>query len=100
MTTVPIAQGAAGTTEIVPASTGRTIVVVSYVLILDAAGTWRFETGSRALSGDMPADAKGGAAATGGNASAPLMVGDKGGNLEVVSSGGKALGHLTFYYDS
>lgn len=100
MTTVPITQGAAGTTEIVPAAAGYTIVVVSYVVILDAAGTWRFETGARALSGDMAADAKGGAAATGGTADSPLLVGDKNGNLEIVTSGGQAEGHLTFYYDS
>ena len=99
MTTVPITQGAAGTTEIVPGVVGYTIVVVSYVLILDAAGTWEFQTGARSLSGAMPADAKGGAAATGGTADSPLLVGDKGGNLEVVSSGAKAFGHLTFYYD-
>lgn len=100
MRTVPITQGVAGATEIVPAAAGYTIIVVSYVVILDAAGTWTFETGSRALSGAMPADAKGGVSATGGNVESPLMVGDKGVNLEIVTSGAKAFGHLTYYYDS
>jgi hypothetical protein len=97
---VPITQGAAGATEVVPGVAGYTIVVVSYVVILDAAGTWTFETGPRAISGAMPADAKGGAAATGGTDIAPMLVGDKGQNLEIVTSGAKAFGHLTFFYDS
>ena len=100
MRTDPITQGAAGTTELVPARAGATIIVTSYVVILDAAGTWTFETGSRALSGAMPADAKGGAAPGIGTSENPLLVGDKGGNLEIVTSGAKAFGHLTWYYDS
>lgn len=94
--TVPIAQGAPGTTEIIAApaaNTYRQIVVVSYVVSMAAAGTFKWNDGVGDLSGAMDAVQAGGVSA----GHDPLIVVARARPLNIVSTVGGANGHLTYY---
>ena len=53
-------QGAAGTTELVAAVTGKKIVLKALVFTMSAAGTATLKSATTAISGAMPIAANGG----------------------------------------
>ena len=98
-----IDQGAAGTTELVAAQAGKEIRVISYVVILDATGTFKFNDGVDDLTGAIPVNQYGGALApTTALASAyslhpPHFVCGVGRALQITSTGGGAHGHFSYH---
>ena len=60
LTFVPVAQGAAGATELVAAVSGKKHKVVSAALAVDATGTLKFNDGSSDLTGAYPISQYGG----------------------------------------
>ncbi len=60
LTFVPVAQGAAGSTVLMAAVTGKQHKIVSAFLVLDATGSIKFTDGSGDLCGAMPIAANGG----------------------------------------
>jgi hypothetical protein len=92
--TVAIDQASAGTDELLAAAAGTVIKVLNYTVVMDGAGTFKFRTGNRDLSGAIPAEDRGGVCTVGDRDSA-VLVGDEGANLNIVSTTGAAKGHLT-----
>lgn len=92
--TVPIAVSS-GTTQLVAAQADRQINVVSYVIVMTAAGTAKFSDGTD-LTGAMAFAANGGVAAN-GQASSPWFWTAKGNALSIVTTA-SAAGHLTYTY--
>ena len=90
-----ISQGAPGTTTLV-AGGAKAIAVVNYVIVLDADGTCKFTDGVSDLSGALPIAAKGGVSAP-GQPSSPWLVTPVGSPLTLVTTGGKAFGHLGYF---
>ena len=60
LTYIPIAQGAAGTTQLLNADIERKHKIMGCVLTLSAAGTLKFTDGSGDLTGEMDIAASGG----------------------------------------
>jgi hypothetical protein len=54
-TTVAIAQGAAGTTELAAAQSGKIIRLHEILGFMSAAGSWQLKSASTAITGVMPA---------------------------------------------
>lgn len=96
ISTVPIAQGGAGTTELVPALVGRRICVTSYVVVMSAAGTLKFTSGGSDKTGAMDLATNGGLVVC-SDEETPVLVGAQGGALEIVTTVGAAKGHLTYW---
>lgn len=72
------------------------VIVTSYLVVLDAAGTYKFTaTTPRDLSGAIPASCAPGI----GSEAAPLLIGDGGEGLSIVTTGAGPHGHLTYYLD-
>ena len=89
LTYVSVDQGAAGTTELVAASSGKKHKVMGAVLVMDAAGTLKF-TSTSDLSGAMDLAANAGFVLP--TASLPYMQGGLGLALSLVTTVGKAKG--------
>lgn len=84
-----------GTTELVAAQPDKVINVVSYVIVMSAAGTAKFSDGSD-LTGAMSFAANGGVAAN-GQASSPWFWTSAGNPLSIVTTAAAA-GHLTYTF--
>ena len=92
-----IDQGGAGTTEIVAAVPNRTIRIVSYSVVLAAAGTFAFSDGTDWKTGDYPIAANGGIAET-ATADDPLFVCAAGRPLSITTTGASAHGRVRIQY--
>ncbi len=91
--TVVINQAGAGTTQLLAGQgVDFAIMVVSYVIVMSADGTFSFSDGTDWLTGDLPIAAKGGVAAQ-GSLSAPLLICGEGRPLSITTTGGAADGH-------
>ena len=84
-----LAQGAAGTTEIAPATLGRRHRVVGMFFTVSADATVKFRSGGADLTGPMKIGDSGGMVETD---LASLVVGTLNNNLEIVTTGGAANG--------
>jgi len=84
-----------GTTEIVaaPANSYERIKVCSYVVVADAAGTFKFSDGAD-LTGAMSCAINGGVSAA-GQASSPWLAASAGSALSIVTTAGFK-GHLSY----
>lgn len=89
ITYVSVAQGAAGTTVLAAASTGKRHKVVSVIIVLSAAGTLKF-TGSGDKTGAMDLAANAGFVAPSG--AHAYFETDAGEALSIVTTGGAARG--------
>lgn len=95
-----IAQGAAGTTELVAAVGGQRIKVVSYVFVMSLAGTAKFRSGaSTDMSGAMDIAINGGVSSV-SNVATPLMQTVSGEALNIVTTTGAARGHISFFTEA
>jgi len=92
---VAVNQDSAGTTTLVTVSASEAVTVVSYFLVLSATGTYQF-AGLSNLTGDVPVDAKGGVVVA-GRPESPVFVLPRGNNLSIVTTGGAAKGHLSYF---
>jgi hypothetical protein len=93
-----IAQGGAGTTLLVAAQgASLKIKVVSYVFTLSAAGTAKFSDTSD-LTGAMSIAASGGAVVL-GQPSSPLFITAANQALSIITTGGAANGHFSYYVE-
>lgn len=91
-----ITQAAAGTTQLVAADAAAKIKVVSYVVVLDAAGSFKFADGVADLSGVMPVAANGGVSAVGQPSSHLLETAAVNRALSITTVTGKAFGHIAY----
>lgn len=60
LTYASVDQGSAGTTEVAPATAGKKHKLISAILVLDAAGTLKFQSGSTDITGAMSVSSTGG----------------------------------------
>ena len=95
-----ITQGAAGTTELVAADATKKVKLVSYVVVLDAAGSVKFTDGTADLTGVMPIAANGGVASPGQPAAHLLETAAVNRPLNIVTVTGKAFGHFSYYLEA
>lgn len=91
--TVAIAQGAAGSTELVAAVAGKSVEVLAFHVTLDAAGTAKFRDGDTDLTGAVPLPTNGQWAQ---QANFALFRTGAGEALNIVSGTGKAFGYATY----
>lgn len=93
---VIVAQGAAGTTQLLAASAGNRHKVVGVLLTLSAAGTLKFTDGSGDLTGPMDLPANGGFVwPCSGNW--PLLQTATNSALSIVTTAGKANGVILYF---
>jgi hypothetical protein len=96
VTNLAVAQGAAGSTDLVAAVAGMRIVVVAAVLIADGAGTLKFQSGGATdLTGPMKLADTGGFVAI-GETEMPLFWCAVGEKLNIVSSVSKMNGWIRY----
>jgi hypothetical protein len=94
-----INQSVAGTTQLVAAQgSGNKIKVVSYVFTMSATGTVKF-TGTSDLTGAMDVVANGGAVVL-GKPSSPLFETGANQALSIVTTGGSAKGHFSYFIET
>lgn len=94
-----IAQGAAGTTILVAAQgASMKVKVVSYVFTLSLAGTAKF-TATSDITGAMDIAASGGAVVL-GQPSSPLFETGANQALSIVTTGGAAKGHFSYFVET
>ncbi len=96
---VSIAQGGAGTTQLVAADATRRIKVVSYVVVMSATGTMKFIDSAGDLTGAMPIGINGGAAVM-GQPSSPVLETGVNKALSIVTVTGAATGHLAYFLEA
>ena len=89
VTNVAVAQGGAGSLELMPATLNRRHRVKGLMLTLGADGTIKFRSNGIDLTGPMDWSAKGGAVEVD---LASLIVGFTSQNLEILTTGGPANG--------
>lgn len=94
---IVIDQGAPGTTELVAAIPLRTIRVLSYSVVLSAAGTFAFSDGTDWKTGDYPITGNSGIAEA-GTKDDPLFVCAAGRTLSITTTGGFAQGRVRIEY--
>lgn len=90
---IPVAQGAAGTTQLAAATSGKRHKVVGAVLLLDAAGTLKFTDSGGDLTGAMDIGATGGFVLP--TTDLPYTQALSGSALSLVTTVGKAKGVVT-----
>lgn len=96
----PIVQAVAGTTEVVALTAGKRVYVVNYFLVLGVAdGTFKWTDSGGDLSGAAEIARKGGAAPV-GDVMSPLLRTAVGSALSIVTTGGAANGHLTYFLEA
>lgn len=95
---VAIAQTVAGTTTLVVADATKKIKVVNYTLALSALGTTKFIDGIGDLTGAMSIAANGVISAN-GQASSHLFETAVNSTLSIVTTGGAANGHLSYFLE-
>lgn len=93
-----ISQGGAGTTSLVTADGTRHIKVVSYVVVISAIGNCKFIDGSGDLTGNLPLVANSGVSAI-SDAATPLFQTAINSALSIVTTGGAAFGHFTYFLE-
>lgn len=93
-----IAQGAAGTTSLVGAQVGLKIKVVSYTFTLSATGTAQF-TGPTVTTGAMDIATNGGVVMV-GQVSSHLLETAVNTALSIVTTGGAAKGHFSYFLEA
>ena len=92
-----IAQGVAGTTQLVAATAGKKIVVLNYAITLSAAGTAKFQSAATDITGAMDFAAQGGSVAAAGDSIVALFETNPGEALNLVTTGGAGKGHLAYF---
>lgn len=93
----PVNISASGPNDVVAASTGKRIVVLSYVLIASAPTTVKWLSDTTALSGPMPFSLGGGVSATSDSALIGLLETAAGQTLKVeLGTAVQVSGHLTY----
>lgn len=101
ITQIAIAQGGAGTTDLIAApGTGLKIYVTGFVLVLTALGTAKFTegTGPTDLTGAMEFVDSGGMVVIGPGQDTPvLQTNTANSKLSIVSTGGGATGWLRYF---
>ena len=93
-----IAQGAAGTTQLVAADTTRRIKVVSYAFTMSLAGTAKF-TGAADLTGAMTLATNGGVSAISGQFDWMFQT-SVNAALSIVTTVGAANGHMSYFLEA
>ena len=96
---VPIAQGAAGTTQLVAADATKKIKVVNYVVVQTEAGTTKFTDGVGDLTGAMAFATNGGVVAS-GQTSSHWFETAANSALSIVTTVGAAQGHLSYFLEA
>lgn len=91
---ISIDQSGAGTTELFAATPQYEIRVVSYLVVLSAAGTYAFSDGTDWKTGDIPLDAKSGVTEQSVDADNPLFVCGVNRPLSITTTGGSAHGRV------
>lgn len=98
---VAVAQGGAGSTDLVAAAPGLKIYVVGYVLTMSAAGTYKFqENAATDLTGAMDIALAGGEVVFGQGDQVILATLTAGVKLNLVSTVGLAKGWLRYFLDT
>ena len=95
-----VAQGAAGTTAIVAADATKKVKVVSYMIVLDAAGSFKFNDGTVDLSGAVPVLISGGVGLAGAPSAHILETAAINRPFNIVTVTGKAFGHISYYLEA
>ena len=90
-TSAVITQGAAGQSEIVAGVEGKKIRVVGYTVVMDAAGTFRFQSANTDKTGAMPVNTNGGVSSNN-----VTFFCEKGEALNITSTVGKVFGHVSY----
>lgn len=93
-----ITQGGAGTTALVTADATKHIKVVSYVVVISANGNCKFIDGTGDLTGNLPFVANSGLSAI-SDSSTPLFQTAINSALSIVTTGGPAFGHFTYFLE-
>ena len=96
---VAIAQGAAGTTQLVAADATKKIKVVSYVLVMSLGGSAKFLDSAADLTGAMVLVTSGGVSAI-SRASSPLFETGVNKALSITTVTGAAQGHLSYFLEA
>jgi hypothetical protein len=95
-----VAQGAAGTTAIVAADATKKVKVVSYMIVLDAAGSFKFNDGTVDLSGAVPVLISGGVGLAGAPSAHIMETAAVNRPFNIVTVTGKAFGHISYYLEA
>ena len=90
-TSAVITQGAAGQSQIVAGTADKRIHVVGYTVVMDAAGTFKFQSANTDKTGAMPVNTNGGVSSNG-----VTFMCAKGEALNITSTVGKAFGHVSY----
>lgn len=93
-----ISQGATGTTQLLAAVGAFAYKITGYVVIMDAAGTFKFTDGTSDLTGAMPVATNGGVVVV-GQASSPVLNLTPNKPFKIVTTSGKAFGHFTYFLE-
>jgi hypothetical protein len=93
-----IAQTAAGSTTVFPGVANRRIRVLSYLIMLDAAGTAKWVSGSTDKTGALPVGGSSGVAEATGNVDIPLFECGVGEALILTTVTGLAQGRVRIEY--
>ena len=94
-----IAQGGAGTTQLVAADATKKIKVANYVFVMSATGTAKFISGAGDLTGAMPIVANGGVSAP-GQTSSHWFETPTNSALSIVTTTGAATGHISYFLEA
>jgi hypothetical protein len=94
-----IAQGGAGTTQLVAADATKKIKVVSYVFVMSLSGTVKFIDSAGDLTGAMPILTSGGVSAPGQTSSHWFESGVNK-SLSIVTTTGAATGHIAYFLEA
>ena len=100
ITQVSIAQGAAGTTDLVAApGAGFKIYVVTIVILMDVAGTIKFTEGTAPtdLTGALTVGTTSGFVITGSGIAPVMQTNTANSKLSIVSATGKATGWIRYF---
>lgn len=91
-----ISQGAAGTTQLLAAFGAFATRITGYMVVMDAAGTFKFNDGTADLTGAIPVAANGGVVMV-GQATSPVLNLLSNRPFKIITTGGKAFGHFTYF---
>jgi len=97
---VTIAQGGPGSLTIFAGATGMKVYATAIVLVLDAAGTIKFQEGGTDLCGPIALAANGGFVVVSGSDTSPVLSTNTPGlSFGLVTTGGKASGWVRGFVD-
>jgi len=95
----PIAQGAPGTTQLAAGDPTKKLKMVSYAFVISAAGTVKFADAAGDLTGAFPVVANAGVVAV-GQPSSHLFETGVNKALSIVTTGGAASGHFSYFLEA